>query len=137
MENILLREGEEEWRVCSKRETSAHPGGTLFETVQSKTWGWGIVRKWPAVKLGPEPVSQMAALARNCGSFSEEGFILAALSFLCIISYLSLLFLSAVRDSPQLFCAHPCRNRGAAEKRSSIVILSKSICRQSILSLNK
>lgn len=71
MENILLRGGGEEWRVCSKRETSAW-WGTLFEMVQSNTWDWDIVRKWPAVKLGPGPECHKWLLWQETGVLSQK-----------------------------------------------------------------
>lgn len=83
-------------------------------------------------------VSQMAALLRNWSSFSEEGFILAAFSFLCIISCFRLLFLSAVTDSPWMFCAHPCRNKGAAKGQVQLLsCLGAFTDSQSCLSINE
>lgn len=61
----------EKWRVCSKRETSAW-WGTLFEMVQSKTWDWDIVRKWPAVKLGPGPECCKWLLWQETGVLSQK-----------------------------------------------------------------
>lgn len=116
-----------------------------FTTMRDIVWngpkqnlGLGHCQKMFSSKTGTwTRVSQMVALARSWGSFPEDYFILAAFSFLHIISCFRLLFLSEVRDSPRMFCACPCRKRGAAQRQVSIVVLPKSIHRQSILSLNK
>lgn len=50
----------------------------------------------------------------------------------CVLGYSSFLRWERAHG-----CSVPCRNRGAAQRQSSIVILSKGIHRQSILSLNK
>lgn len=57
-------------------------------------------------------MSQMVSVAMSRGSFQEQDFSLTALSFLGIISCLRLVFLSAVRGSPQMLCSHPCKKRG-------------------------
>lgn len=136
VENILLTGGEEEWRVCSKRETSAR-WGTWFEMVWSKTWGWDIVRKWPRIKLGPGPECHKWLLWQEAGVLSWKR-VLSWLPFPFSVLFHVLGYSSFLQwDSPWIFCAHPYRNRGAAQRQGSIVNLSKSIHRQSILSLNK
>lgn len=50
-------------------------------------------------------VSQMVSLARTWSFFLEEGFILAAFSFLCVVSCFRLLFLSTLRQSMDVLCS--------------------------------